>query len=497
MSRERWPSRTMFIFAAIGSAVGLGNIWRFPYLVGKYGGGAFLFPYFIMLFLVGFPLLILEFSIGQKMQQGSVGAFKKIGKKYSGVGLAALFGGFGVSCYYAVVMGWALLYTFYSINLSWTADPKAFFYEDVLQISSGPDVLGGFSTPALVGMLASWVLVYFCVWKGIKSVSQVIKITMPLPVILLVVLLCRTIFLPGAMEGLAFYLTPNFSALLDFDVWMAAIAQVFFTLSLGFGVMIAYASYQNKDTDIVMSALIISLADVAIAFIAGMVIFTTIGYMAYVSDDTIANLASSGPSLAFIVFPHALSLIPGASFFAVVFFLTLISLGIDSLFSLVEAMATLIYDSFSHLNRKLIVFYVCLACASGGLIFTTAAGIFYLDISDHYITIYMLVLTGFLQAIVIGWFYDIGELRSYINQVSTIQISAFWEVAIKYLIPLALLGIIGRTLYRDLTNLYEGYPLWAQSFFGWGVVGVMLTICASVSLFHLKKEKLTRHRKKN
>jgi neurotransmitter:Na+ symporter, NSS family len=489
MTRERWPSRTMFIFAAIGSAVGLGNIWRFPYLVGKYGGGAFLLPYFIMLFLVGFPLLILEFSIGQKMQQGSVGAFKKIGDKFSGVGLTALFGGFGVSCYYAVVMGWALLYTSFSFSLSWQADPKSFFYDRVLQVSSGPDVIGGFSIPSLIAMLLSWVLVYFCVWKGVKSVSAVIKITMPLPVILLVVLLCRTVFLPGAMDGLLFYLTPDYSALLDIDVWMAAIAQVFFTLSLGFGVMIAYSSYQDKNNDIVLSALIISIADVAIAFTAGLVVFTTIGHMSHVSGETIKSLASTGPSLAFIVFPHALSLIPGAPFFAFIFFVTLITLGIDSLFSIVEAMATLIFDTFDHMNKKLVVFYVCLACLLGGLIFTTAAGIFYLDITDHYVTIYMLVLTGFLQAITVGWFYDIKGLRKYINEVSRFKIGVFWEILIKYLIPIALLTIIGKTFYSDLTKLYGGYPLWAQAFFGWGVVGVMLLICITFSLFHLKKSK--------
>lgn len=487
MKRERWPSRTMFIFAAIGSAVGLGNIWRFPFLVGKYGGGAFLFPYFIMLLLVGFPLLILEFSIGQKFQQGSVNAFKKIGDKFSGVGLAALFGGFGVCSYYAVVMGWAFLYMLFSINVAWEGDPKSFFYNDILQVSSGPDVIGGFSTPVFLGMLASWTLVYFCVWKGVKSVSQVIKITMPLPVLLLIILLCRTIFLPGAIDGLLFYLTPSFSALWNLEVWMAAIAQVFFTLSLGFGVMIAYASYQDKKNDIVLSALIISIADVCIAFIAGLVIFSTIGHMAHTTGESITSLASSGPSLAFIVFPHALSLIPGASFFSIIFFMTLVTLGIDSLFSIVEAMATLINDNFPHINRKLVVFYVCLACAVGGLIFTTSAGIFYLDITDHYVTVYILVLTGLLQTLTIGWFYDIVSFRKYINSVSVIKIGPFWDVTIKYLIPVALLGIIGTTLYADLREPYEGYPLWAQAFFGWGIVFVMLTICATFSFLNEKK----------
>lgn len=491
MKRERWPSKTMFVFASIGSAVGLGNIWRFPFLVGKYGGGAFLLPYFLMLFLVGFPLLVLEFAIGQKMQQGAVGSFKKIGNKFSGIGLGALFGGFGVSCYYAVIMGWALLYTIYSFNLSWGTDTKTFFYEQVLQASSTPNIIGGFSIPILIAMIISWILVYFCVWKGVQSVSNVVKITMPLPIILLFILLFRNTFLPGAYDGLLVYLTPNFSALFDTELWMAAIAQVFFTLSLGFGVMISYASYEEKNSDIVANALIISIADVLIAFTAGLVIFTTLGYMAQESGQDIVELASSGPSLAFIVLPQALSLIPAAPLFAFLFFITLITLGIDSLFSLTEALATFFYDKVPGANKKMVVFYICLAGVLGGLIFTTTAGIYYIDIIDHYVTVYILLLVGFAQAVTVGWFYDIRELRKWINEVSRFQIGIYWELAIKYFIPAALFYILCSTFYKDIMTPYESYPDWAVSSFGWGVVGVMILICIAYSSFE------TLHNKKN
>lgn len=489
MSRERWPSRTLFIFAAIGSAVGLGNLWRFPYLVGKYGGGAFLLPYIAMLFIIGFPLLILEFSIGQKFQRGAVDAFAKIGKGFSGIGVAALFGGFGISCYYAVVMGWALLYAIYSINLSWGEETKSFFYNDILQLSESANVIGGFSLPVLLALALSWVMVYFCLWKGIKGVSKVIQITMPLPVALLLILLGRTLFLPGAMDGLAFYLAPNFSAIFDVEVWIAAVAQVFFTLSLGFGVMICYASYQREDEDIVFCALVTSIADVLIALLAGFVIFTTIGHMAHETGQTIEELASSGPSLAFIIFPHALNMIPGAPFFAFIFFTAIITLGIDSLFSLVEAIATLIYDNFENSSSKAVIFYACLACFLGGLIFTTHAGLYYLDITDHFVTSYLLVICGLLQAVVVGWFYDIKDLRRYINEVSSLKIGPFWEVTIKYIVPLSLSTVVAITLYRDIQEPYGGYPQWALSFFGWGLIGTMATLSLSYSLFQLAQKK--------
>ena len=481
--RDRWPSRTMFVFAAVGSAVGLGNIWRFPYLVGKYGGGAFLLPYLIALFLIGFPLILMEFALGQKMQQGAVGAMRKIDKKLSGIGLAAILSSFGVSCYYAVVMGWCILYTFYSFNLSWGEDTKSFFFDQVLHVSQNANQIGGFSIPILIAFVISWVLVYFCIWKGVKSVSTVVKLTMPLPVLLLFILLARAVFLPGALDGLSFYLKPNFQALLDLDVWMAAVTQIFFTLTLGFGVMITYASYQPRESDIVTNALIISISDAGIALLGGFVVFATIGYMSTTSGDSIAELASSGPSLAFVVLPKALSLIPGAIIFSIIFFLMLITLAIDSLFSLVEAIATLFEDHFPNVRKEMIVFFVCFVCLIGGLIFTTTAGIYYLDIADHFITNYGLVLIGLLQTIAVGWFYGPEKLREYINEVSSIRIGPIWDFAIKYFIPICLLAILTNSFYKDLKQPYEGYPEWALWSFGWGLLGCFVTAALGYSFF--------------
>lgn len=484
--RDRWPSRTMFIFAAVGSAVGLGNVWRFPYLVGKYGGGAFLFPYLIALFLVGFPLLVMEFAIGLKMQQGAVGAMRKIDRRLSGIGLGAVLSAFGVSCYYAVVMSWCILYAFYSVNLAWGADTKTFFFQNVIQASASANQIEGFAIPVVLALIASWVMIYFCIWKGVKSVSTVVQVTMPLPIILLLILLVRTLFLPGAWDGVVFFFQPNFAALLDLDIWMAAITQIFFTLTLGFGVMITYASYLPKKSDIVKNALIIAIADVAIALTAGFVVFTTIGNMAQTSGESIADLAASGPSLAFVVLPRALSMIPGAAILSVIFFIMLITLAIDSQFSLVEAVAAVFEDMFPKISKKMIVFFVCLAGFIGGLVFTTSAGIFYLDIVDHFITNYGLVLMGLFQTIAIGWVYGPEKLRQFANEVSEIHVGKSWNFMIKYFIPISLTAIIGQTFYNNIVVPYGGHPEWAVWSLGWGLVAFILIAGAAFSYFQVK-----------
>ncbi|MCP4651801.1 MAG: sodium-dependent transporter [Candidatus Omnitrophica bacterium] len=484
--RQRWSSKMIFIFAAVGSAVGLGNVWRFPYLAGKYGGGAFLIPYVLMLAIIGVPLLIMEFAIGQKMQVGAVNSFGKIRGKLSGIGLGAVLCGFVVVSYYAVVMAWSLLYTFYSFSLKWGVDTKDFFFNKVLHLSSGPADIGFISPQIILALVIAWVLVYFSVWKGVKSVGKVVLITMPLPIILLVVLLIRGITLPGAMDGIIFYLKPNFKALLDLEVWSAAMSQIFFTLSLAFGIMIAYASYQHEKSDIAKSAIITSLMNSGISILAGFAVFSTLGYMATKSATPISELAASGPSLAFIVFPKALSLIPFAPVFAVLFFIMLVTLAIDSAFSLVEAAATVIHDKYPDLRKEDISLYVCVIGFSCGIIFASFAGLYYLDITDHFITNYGLVIAGLLEAIAIGWFYGAEKLRKYINSVSDVKIGKWWSILIKFVIPVLLIALLINSFIQDIRTPYEGYPQWAIFCFGWLVLIVVALL--SYLFAHFSKE---------
>ncbi len=482
MGRARWSSRTIFLFAAIGSAVGLGNVWRFPYLAYEYGGGAFLIPYLIALFVIGIPLLMLEFALGQKIQQGAVGAFKAIHRRLRGIGIGGLAGGFIVSTYYAVVMAWALLFFINSFRarLPWAEDAKGFFFNAVLQISDGAGAIGGINWYLFFSLLVVWVMIYFCIWKGVKSVGKVVAVTMPLPVILLIVLFFRGITLDGAGAGIGYYLRPDFTVLLNTEVWLAAASQIFFTLSLAFGIMIAYASYNRKEQNVAGDAFITAITNSSISIFAGFVVFSVLGYMAMAGGVGVGDVAASGPGLAFVVFPQALALLPwGAWFFAALFFLTLLSLGIDSAFSLVEAVNTAIKDRWKKASTAKIAALVCGAMFLLGIIYTTRGGLYYLDIVDHFVVNYLLVLVGFFEAVAVGWLYGPEKLRKFINSVSSWKVGRWWNYTIKYVIPLVLAVLLVVQFVREIRAPYEGYPAWALSI-GWAVVIVPLIIALAL-----------------
>lgn len=474
-TRARWPSRFVFILAAVGSAVGLGNLWRFPYLTYKYGGGAFLIPYLIALFVIGFPLLILEFALGQKIQRAAVDAFASVKKRFSGVAWWALFSGFLVITYYAVVMAWALKYLASSLSVAWAGNSEGFFFTEVLGLSESAAVIGGIQWPLFFGLILVWLMIYFSVFKGVKSVGKVVLITMPLPMILIFVLLVRALTLDGAGGGIYYYLIPNFAALFDPQVWVAAFSQIFFTLTLAFGVMVAYASFNDRHHDVAGNALWTAVVNSLVSIISGFVVFATLGFMAMSKGVGVPDVVASGPSLAFVVFPEALSLMPWAPFFSVLFFLTLLTLGIDSAFSIVEAIAAALKDKFGKIRREKLSFWVCTIGFLLGIIYTTGAGLYFLDIVDHFVTNIAILTVGILQCVMIGWVYGTRRLRRYINRVSNFQIGRWWDVCIKYVTPLILLSLLIFQLYTEFTTPYEGYPFWALMV-GWAAVLVPLVI---------------------
>ncbi|MGK7875851.1 MAG: sodium-dependent transporter [Xenococcaceae cyanobacterium] len=488
MARQRWASRTVFLLAAVGSAVGLGNLWRFPYLAGKYGGGAFLVPYFIALVFVGVPMLMLEFAVGQKMQQGAIGSFQKLHPSFGGLGLFALISSFMIVSYYAVVMAWSLIYFLASFGVKWSSDAKGYFFQNVLQVSDGINVLGGINWPILLSLIVVWALIYFCVWKGTKSVGKVVLYSVPLPVVLLGLLLLRAVTLPGFLQGWKMYLNPVWSALLDSEVWTAAFSQIFFTLSLAFGIMVAYASYKKSQDDIAKDTWITALLNSGISLFAGFVVFGVLGYMAWETNTPLADLAASGPGLAFVVFPEALNLMPLPWLFSALFFLMLLSLGIDSAFSLVEALNAAILDKQKHLQVARLSIWVCLAAWIAGIIYTTRAGLHFLDLVDHFVTNYNLILVGFFQSILVGWVYGAEKLRRYIDQVSDWRVGKWWNFAIKYIIPMVLVALLVTQFSKDIRIPYGGYPAWALGI-GWAIVLVPLLLFLFLVMIDKKRMK--------
>lgn len=477
MKRDRWSNRAAFVLAAIGSAAGLGNAWRFPYMAYKNGGGAFLIPYFVALLIAGIPLIILEFSLGQKQQLGAAGSMGKIKRSFEGFGWWTIVCAFVIVSYYAGVMGWVWDYLWgYLTSPGSIGDATSYYLNNILQISDGPGVLGGFSMPVLIGVLITWVVIYFILRKGTESVSKVIWFTVSAPIILLVILIIRSVTLPGAIQGINYYLQPDFTRLLDYKVWVDAFSQVFFTLSLGMGIMIAYASYMPEDSDIVNNALITVFANSGVSFMAGFAIFGTLGYMAQQQGVAVSDVAAGGVGLAFMVYPNAINMLPGGTFvvgfFGVVFFLTLLTLGIDSAFSLVESVVSGVADKWNIDKHKATLGSIIILTIVG-LLFATKAGLYWLDIIDHYVNTYGLILGGIFEALVIGWYYKPDKLRTYFNSVSEYTLSSWWTIMVKYITPIILVFLFVYNLLGDLKTPYGGYNFKYQLLGGWGLLIVM------------------------
>ena len=480
--RERWSSRSAFIMAAIGSAVGLGNLWRFPYIAYKNGGGAFLIPYFIALLTAGIPLMILEYGIGQMFQGAAPKAMGKANKKWGWLGWWALGIGTMISIYYTVIMAYCWNYLYNSIKMPWAGNEQGFFFKTFLERSDSISSIGGLVLPIVLGLAATWVCVYFIICKGVLRVGKVVMITVPLPILLLVLIAVKSFTLPGAWEGIKYYITPNFAALANPQVWLAAYGQVFFSLSIGFGVLIAYASYRAKKEEVNNSAFITSLANCGYSFFAGFAVFSIVGYIAGIQGVSVPEAVDSGFGLAFIVYPTAIAAMGSVwgPIIGVMFFVTLLSLGIDSAFSLVEGVLTGIYDKV-RINRRLLVFLFCLFGFLLGLFFCTNGGFWWVDVVDNWMSSYGLPVVGLLQCIVVGWLYKTRELKNFTNEVSEIKVRGWWTFCIRVVTPLILMITIGLSLINEINKVYSGFPRWTTMIGGWCLVGLISTMAALLS----------------
>ena len=445
--------------AAIGSAVGLGNVWRFPYVCYENGGGAFLIPYFVALFTAGIPLMILEFSIGHWARGSPPEAFKKIGKKWEWMGWWAVLVPFVIALYYVVVMAWCFSYMIYSLDLRWGSQADAFF-KNFLGDTGTPAVLGSISIPVVLGLVAVWLCVFLILYKGVRRIGKIVAITVPVPTILLIILTIRGLTLPGAIEGISYYLTPNFSRLTDINVWLAAYAQVFFSLGVAQGIMITYASFLKKKSDITNNAFIISLADAGTSFLAGFTVFSVVGYLAASQGVGVTELGIGGPTLTFITYPTAISLLPvAASFFGMIFYIALLTFGIDSAFSMVEPIVSGVHDKW-RISKAKATGIMCIIGFLISLVFATGSGLHWLDIVDHFIANFGLVMIGLVECLILGWMYKLSKLREHANETSDVLIGRWWDYLIKFVIPFVLFLLLVAAIINNITNPYLGYPWW-------------------------------------
>ena len=472
--REQWVNRPTFIIAAIGSAVGLGNLWRFPYIAARHGGGAFLVPYLIAILTTGIPLMILEYAIGQTHQGSAPKAFRRLGRGFEWIGWFALTVSTIICIYYVAVMAWGCRYFLASFTLEWGKSHADIgnFYKTIVLRGTDPAHLGGIKLLVLAGLAFTWALIYWIICRGVGRVGKVVLLTVPLPVVLLIVLIIRGITLHGCETGLNYYLEPRWSALLDHTTWLAAYGQVFFSLSLGFGILTAYASYLPRNSDVSNSAFMTTFADTLVSYLAGLAVFSVIGYFAVATNqDVIQAAGNGGPGLVFTVYPEAINTLPfGREVFAVAFFVMFFTLGIDSAFSLVEALLAGLQDKWPHIRRARVAAIVCTCSFLLGILFITDPGLVWLDIVDRWCNEYGLVLVGLLECLVVGWMVRTRALMDAVNEYAEIPLGTWWLVSIRFITPIMLATLLAVNLYSDLTRRYEGYPIWALVLGGWMIL---------------------------
>ncbi|NXP67079.1 S6A12 protein, partial [Chloropsis cyanopogon] len=542
--RGQWRNKIEFLLSVAGEIIGLGNVWRFPYLCYKNGGGAFLIPYLIFLFTCGIPLFFLETALGQFTSQGGVTAWGKICPIFEGIGYASQVIGGYLNVYYIIILSWALFYLFSSFtsvlpwatcNNPWNSDLCVdilnrssrdnrtlpanatssmieFWEKRVLGLTDGIHKLGAVRWELALCLLLAWIICYFCIWKGVKSTGKVVYFTATFPYVMLLILLVRGVLLPGAAEGIIFYLKPDISRLADPQVWMDAGTQILFSYAICQGCLTALGSYNKYTNNCYRDCIMLCFLNSATSFVAGFAIFSVLGFMAREQGVPISEVAESGPGLAFIAYPTAVTMMPVSQLWSCLFFLMLIFLGLDSQFVCVESVVTAIIDMFPGVFRKkgrreLLILAIAVICYLLGLLLVTEGGMYIFQLFDYYAASgTCLLFLSIFEVICIGWVYGNltydfvsvlaggqGANRFYDNIEDMIGFRPWPLIKICWLVitPGLCLGVFLFSLIKytplKYNNSYE-YPPWGYVL-GW-LMALSSMVCIPLyAIFILLKTK--------
>lgn len=497
--KEQWSSRVTFILASIGSAVGLGNAWRFPGLAAKYGGGAFLLVYAVAMLILGIPMLTMEISIGRKTKQGAIGAFRSMNKKTEFVGWAATSNAFAISVYYPVVFAWVIAMAVFSVKFAGMvgdAEAASNVFFDMTQTTGA--IQGGKIPFAMaVALIVAWVLIYLCIRKGTVSVGKVVKYTgLTLPLIFLCIMAVKGVTMPGGTDGLVKFFVPDFKSVIEEgnfpSLVVDAMGQVFYSLSIMMSIMFAYGSYLSEESNIAKDAVIIAFADLGVSVLSGIVMFSTMYGVGMTAED----MSASGISTAFIIFPQAISNISKTGWvnavFGMIFYLCLCSLAVDSAFSIIEGVSRAI-SARMQFNARKATKVICIIAGLISIVFITQSGLAWLDIVDHWTNQYNMIVIGIMECIVIGWIFKPERVLKEINRnTEKFKIPIWWfKGSIKFIAPVALTVFCVLNLI-DLIKaggIYSGYPLWANIVGGWAVT-LLVFFSGVIAHFVLKKKKI-------
>ncbi|KAJ8256368.1 hypothetical protein COCON_G00185200 [Conger conger] len=506
--RGQWGSKVEFLLAVAGNIVGLGNVWRFPYLCYKNGGGAFLVPYLVFVVTCGIPLFLLETAMGQYTREGAITCWRKLCPLAEGVGYAGqLILIYNVICY-MIILAWALFYLYFSfsselpwascsntwnsdhcvdfsnqnLTANWTQQPNSsssaateFWERRVLLISGGIEEVGSVRWELLLCLIMIWVISYFCIWKGVKSTGKAVYFTATFPYLMLLVLLIRGLTLPGALQGVEFYLYPDPSRLADPQVWMEAGAQIFFSYSLGVGTLTVLGSYNTYNNNCYKDSLWLCLLNSGTSLVAGFAVFSVLGFMAHEQGVPIEEVTESGPGLAFIAYPQAVAMMPLPQLWATCFFIMIILLGLDTQFVGLEVVMTSVTDLFPKVlrrsgRREIFLLLFCLTCFVLELVMVTQGGMYVFQLLDYYACngVCMFFVCVF-KVLAMGWLFGAERMMDVIEDMTGERPSLIFKLCWLYFTPLVTLGsfIFSVVKYQPLTfNRWYVYPDWAYVL-GW------------------------------
>uniref|UniRef100_A0A803SPU7 Transporter n=1 Tax=Anolis carolinensis TaxID=28377 RepID=A0A803SPU7_ANOCA len=507
LKRGNWGNQIEFILTSVGYAVGLGNVWRFPYLCYRNGGGAFMFPYFIMLVFCGIPLFFMELSFGQFASQGCLGVWR-ISPMFKGIGYGMMVVSTYIGIYYNVVICIAFYYFFSSMTrvLPWTycnnpwntadctgvldvtngstASPvnftqifnqtlkrtspsEEYWRRYVLKLSDDIGNLGEVRLPLLGCLGVSWIVVFLCLFKGVKSSGKVVYFTATFPYVVLTILFVRGITLEGAVTGIMYYLTPQWDKILNAKVWGDAASQIFYSLGCAWGGLITMASYNKFHNNCYRDSIIISITNCATSVYAGFVIFSILGFMANHLGVDVSKVADHGPGLAFVAYPEALTLLPISPLWSVLFFFMLILLGLGTQFCLLETLVTAVVDEVGNdwiIRRKT---FVTLAVAVVGFLLgvplTTQAGIYWLLLMDNYAASFSLVVISCIMCVAIMYVYGHRNYFKDIEMMLGFPPPLFFQICWRFISPVIIFFILVFTViqYRPISYNAYVYPTWA------------------------------------
>uniref|UniRef100_A0A4W6D9P5 Transporter n=1 Tax=Lates calcarifer TaxID=8187 RepID=A0A4W6D9P5_LATCA len=509
--RGKWGSKKEFILSVAGAIIGLGNVWRFPYLCYKNGGGAFFIPYILFLVTCGIPLFILETALGQYTSQGGIMCWRKVCPLFEGMGYASQIIIFYGCISYIVILAWAFLYFFSSfsgefpwyivssnqfINIDKYIGP---YRRRVLNISTGIEALGNIQWELSLCLLLAWIICYFCVWKGVRSTGKATYFTATFPIIMLLVLFVRGMTLPGALHGIKYYLYPNPARLADPQVWMDAGTQIFYSYAICLGCLTTLGSYNKYNNNCYRDSFYLCLMNSGTSFISGFAIFSVLGYMSQKQGISISAVAESGPGLVFIVYPQAVTLLPWPQVWSVCFFTMIILLGIDGQFIGLESIMTSLTDIYPSwiqkgYRRELLLMLVCTVSYVFGLLLVSEGGAYILQIFDHYVCSGpSLLLMAIFQSVIIGWIYGAERFSDNIEDMIGYKPLSLIKYCWLYATPLICSGTLVFLLLRytplRFNNTYV-YPWWAY-WIGWFLAMSSLTMIPITMICKLAKGKGT------